>query len=33
MAIMSNCVSTQMGVWSENSLDRSVVVAVYGQPA
>jgi len=22
-----------MGVWSANSLDRSVVVAVYGQPA
>jgi hypothetical protein len=21
-----------MGVWSENSLDRTVVVAVYGQP-
>jgi uncharacterized protein YkwD len=33
MAIMSNCANTQMGVWSENSLDRSVVVAVYGQPA
>ena len=32
MAIMSNCANTQMGVWSENSLDRSVVVAVYGQP-
>jgi hypothetical protein len=31
-AIMSNCVNTQMGVWSENSLDRTVVVAVYGQP-
>lgn len=25
--------NTQMGVWSENSLDRTVVVAVYGQPA
>ena len=24
---------TAIGVWSENSLDRSVVVAVYGQPA
>jgi uncharacterized protein YkwD len=33
MAIMSNCANTQMGVWSENSLDRSVVVAVCGQPA
>jgi hypothetical protein len=32
MAIMSNCVNTQIGVWSENSLDRTVVVAVYGQP-
>jgi hypothetical protein len=32
MAIMSNCANTQMGVWSLNSLDRSVVVAVYGQP-
>jgi hypothetical protein len=25
--------NTAMGVWSENSLDRSVVVAVYGQPS
>jgi uncharacterized protein YkwD len=33
MAIMSNCANTQIGVWSENSLDRTVVVAVYGQPA
>jgi hypothetical protein len=33
MAIMSNCANSQMGVWSSNSLDRSVVVAVYGQPA
>lgn len=32
-AIMSNCANTQIGVWSENSLDRSVAVAVYGQPA
>lgn len=31
-AIMSNCANTQIGVWSENSLDRSVVVAVYGKP-
>lgn len=33
LAIMSNCAYTQMGVWSVNALDRSVVVAVYGQPA
>ncbi|MFM9033064.1 MAG: CAP domain-containing protein, partial [Mycobacterium sp.] len=32
-AIMSDCRNTAIGVWSENSLDRSVVVAVYGQPA
>jgi len=31
-AIMANCANTVMGVWSENSFDRSVVVAVYGQP-
>jgi uncharacterized protein YkwD len=31
-AIMQNCAHTQIGVWSENSLDRTVVVAVYGQP-
>jgi hypothetical protein len=31
-AVMSNCANTQMGVWSENSLDRTVVVAMYGQP-
>lgn len=31
-AIMSNCANTAIGVWSANSLDRSVVVAVYGQP-
>jgi len=31
-AIMSNCANTQMGVWSENSPDRTVVVALYGQP-
>jgi uncharacterized protein YkwD len=30
--IMANCANTQIGVWSENSLDRTVVVAVYGQP-
>lgn len=32
VAIMSDCASTRIGVWSENSLDRTVVVAVYGQP-
>ena len=32
MAIMSNCANTEIGVWSESSLDRTVVVAVYGQP-
>jgi uncharacterized protein YkwD len=32
-AIMSDCGFTKMGVWSENSLDRTVVVAVYGRPA
>ncbi|QLL06246.1 CAP domain-containing protein [Mycobacterium vicinigordonae] len=31
-AIMSNCANSQIGVWSVNSLDRTVVVAVYGQP-
>jgi uncharacterized protein YkwD len=33
LAIMSDCANTAIGVWSENSVDRSVVVAVYGQPA
>jgi uncharacterized protein YkwD len=32
-AIMANCAHTAVGVWSENSIDRTVVVAVYGQPA
>jgi hypothetical protein len=32
MAIMSNCANSQIGVWSENSPDRTVVVAMYGQP-
>jgi hypothetical protein len=31
-AVMSNCANSQMGVWSLNSPDRTVVVAVYGQP-
>lgn len=30
-ATMQNCSNTAIGVWSENSLARSVVVAVYGQ--
>jgi uncharacterized protein YkwD len=33
MEIMSNCANTEIGVWSENSIDRTVVVAVYGTPA
>jgi hypothetical protein len=32
-AIMSDCANSSIGVWSENSFDRSVVVAVYGQPS
>jgi uncharacterized protein YkwD len=32
-AIMSDCTNTAIGVWSVNSLDRTVVVAVYGHPA
>ncbi len=32
-ATIENCANTAIGVWSENSLARSVVVAVYGQPA
>jgi uncharacterized protein YkwD len=31
-AIMADCSHTAMGVWSENSLDRTVAVAVYGSP-
>jgi uncharacterized protein YkwD len=31
-AVMSNCANSQIGVWSENHPDRTVVVAVYGQP-
>lgn len=32
--IMSDCANTAIGVWSANNgFDRSVVVAVYGQPA
>jgi uncharacterized protein YkwD len=33
LAIMSDCANTKMGVWSDNALDRTVVVALYGQPA
>jgi hypothetical protein len=32
LAIMSNCANTQIGVWTESLLDRTVTVAVYGQP-
>ena len=32
LAIMRNCAYIEIGVWSENSLDRTVVVAVYGTP-
>lgn len=31
-AIMADCAYTNIGVWSDNSLDRTVVVAVYGRP-
>jgi uncharacterized protein YkwD len=31
LAIMQNCTYNSIGVWSENSPDRTVVVAVYGQ--
>jgi uncharacterized protein YkwD len=31
-AIMSDCDNTAIGVWSENGLDRTVAVAVYGRP-
>jgi uncharacterized protein YkwD len=31
-ATMQDCRNTAIGVWSENSLSRTVVVAVYGQP-
>ncbi|MCV7027650.1 CAP domain-containing protein [Mycobacterium sherrisii] len=33
MAVIRDCANTEIGVWSNNSLDRTVVVAVYGQPA
>lgn len=31
LSIMQNCANTAIGVWSDNSPDRTVVVAVYGQ--
>jgi uncharacterized protein YkwD len=31
LSIMRDCGYTTMGVWSESSLDRTVVVAVYGR--
>jgi uncharacterized protein YkwD len=33
VAIMRDCANTAIGVWSEDSLDRTVVVAVYGAVA
>ena len=30
--LFRSCRSTAIGVWSENTLNRTVVVAVYGQP-
>jgi uncharacterized protein YkwD len=33
LAIMRDCANSVIGVWSESVLDRTVVVAVYGQPA
>lgn len=32
LAIMRDCAYTQIGVWSANSFDRTVVVAIYGAP-
>jgi uncharacterized protein YkwD len=32
LAIMQDCANTAIGVWLESILDRTVVVAVYGQP-
>jgi hypothetical protein len=32
-AKMEDCANTAIGVWSENILSRSVLVAVDGQPA
>jgi hypothetical protein len=33
IAIMSNCANTQIGLWSENSRDRTVEVAIHASPA
>lgn len=33
LATMRDCRFTQIGVWSVNSLDRTVVVAMYGEPS
>jgi uncharacterized protein YkwD len=33
MAIIRDCANSSMGVWSDNSMDKTVVVAMYGQPA
>lgn len=33
LAVMSDCANSQIGVWSDSTLDRTVVVAVYGAPA
>lgn len=32
LSVMRDCANTDIGVWSENRLDRAVVVAVYGRP-
>jgi uncharacterized protein YkwD len=32
LATMQNCANREIGVWSEYLIDRTVVVAVYGQP-
>jgi hypothetical protein len=32
MAIIRDCANTAIGVWSDNSMDRTVAVAMYGQP-
>lgn len=32
MAIIRDCANSAIGVWSDNSMDRTVVVAVYGRP-
>ncbi|ORV34838.1 hypothetical protein AWB99_00445 [Mycolicibacterium confluentis] len=31
-SMMADCANTRIGVWSENSLDRTVVVAMFGRP-